>query len=73
MQPKTIDFSKYHSIRGAAKFCDVSPSAIRNWILTERVPATKANGRWMIHESDLQKVIDERQALAEVAETFGGS
>ncbi len=59
----TVDLSKYHSIRSAAKMVGISPNAVRNWVLTGRVPHQKdAAGRFYIHEDDITKVQEEREA-----------
>lgn len=62
-----VDFSKIHSIRSAAKFCGVSPSAIRNWILTERLPVARVGNRYLIQETDLQKINDLREQDAQAS------
>lgn len=60
-----VDFSKYYTIRQAAEFCDVSPSAVRNWMLTGRLPHQKERNRVYIFEDDLRRIRDERAAEAE--------
>lgn len=59
------NFPKYYNLRSAAEFCQVSVSAVRNWILTGRLRAEKPNSEYLILESDLKAIRDSRQAEAE--------
>ncbi len=70
MGNQEIDFDKYYSIRTAAKFAGVSPSAVRNWILTDRIASGKnKHGKFSISEDDLLRVMREREEELAVAKT----
>ncbi len=70
MGDQQIDFDKYYSIRTAAKFAGVSPSAVRNWILTGRIASNEnKDGKFHITEDDLRRVMREREEELAVAKT----
>ncbi len=70
MGNQEIDFDKYYSLRDAAKFAGVSPSAVRNWILTDRLSSNKnKHGKFSISEDDLLRVMREREEELAVAKT----
>jgi transposase-like protein len=53
--------SQTYSLRGAARYCDVSPNTVRNWLLTGRLKQIKDKGRVFILQSDLDKIIEQRK------------
>jgi predicted site-specific integrase-resolvase len=54
------DIAQLHSQRSAAKYCRVTANTVRNWILTGRLAVQRANGRYYIHQKDLDKLLLDR-------------
>ena len=61
----TIDVAKSYNLRQAARFCNVSASAVRNWMLTGRLKYAKVKDKIYIQEDDLVAIKLEREAEAE--------
>lgn len=56
--------SQTYTLRGAARYCEVSPNTVRNWILTGRLKQIKDKGRVFILQDDLDEIIAQRAVEA---------
>lgn len=52
-QPAPQELTTWLTAAEAAHQAEVTDSAIRKWIRTGRLPATKRGGRWLINRNDL--------------------
>ena len=56
--------SQTYTLRGAARYCEVSTNTVRNWILTGRLKQIKDKGRVFILQDDLDEIIAQRAVEA---------
>lgn len=61
-EPEIHKTSNWFTPQHLAKTIGVSDRTIRNDINANRLPAQKIQGRWMIHEQDLETYLNARKA-----------
>lgn len=60
-QPQVdLDNDRLMTTEEVAKFFNVKPLTIRDWITNGKLKATKLNGYWRVWQSDVIKLAQER-------------